>query len=165
MVKDIRETSLKKDETNCKIKGMQQSIDRISGEQGEIQTWRPQLEGKVTDLQNSMSDLKLKVDLFIHELPKREAEGEVDLGVPAPAHLGAFTKAEVLGPNGHGEVHHHRSVGTGVVTTLVHTPVKGAKQAADVIPVNFQGFDSAVSPTRSHPLDPPLVILSMLCLN
>ncbi|CAL4981530.1 unnamed protein product [Urochloa decumbens] len=60
MTKGIKETSLKQDETNRKIEGMQQSINRISYEQGEMKTWKPQLETKVTELQNSVTDLKLK---------------------------------------------------------------------------------------------------------
>lgn len=59
------------DETNRKIEEMQQSIDLLTQEQGAVKEWKPKLENKVMELQNSMYDLKQKVDLFVHELPRR----------------------------------------------------------------------------------------------
>ncbi|CAN6337557.1 unnamed protein product [Urochloa humidicola] len=82
MMQKMDVSNLKHDETNRKIEGMQLSIDRLSDGQGEIESWKPQLEGKVTKLQNYVSDLKLKMNLFIHEIPKRSTEGEAKVEVP-----------------------------------------------------------------------------------
>ncbi|CAL4941434.1 unnamed protein product [Urochloa decumbens] len=122
MMKQMDKTA---EETNRKLEGMQQSFDKLSLEQGSIQTWKPELEGKVTKLQQSVSDLQLKMDLFVHELPKPTAEGEeLKVEAPAPAHLGATAKAEASGQNCHRVDNHHRGIGAGVVTTLVPSPVK-----------------------------------------
>jgi len=58
------------------------------------------MEAKVTDLHNSVYDLRQKVDLFIHELPKKKdiSQEEIPYEAPAPAHLGAAADAGVSGP-------------------------------------------------------------------
>ncbi|CAN6235112.1 unnamed protein product [Urochloa humidicola] len=112
-------------ETNQRLEGMQSSIDSILLEQGSIQQWKPQLETKVTELQNSVSDLKLKVDLFIHEQPTAAVGEAAQYRASTPAHLGATAEAETSGPESHNEETIHRRVGAGVVTTLVPPPVTG----------------------------------------
>ncbi|CAO2183142.1 unnamed protein product [Urochloa humidicola] len=145
------ESMSKVEETNRKIEGMQISIDKLALEQGSLQTWKPQLEGRVTSLQQSVDDLKLRMDLFIHELPSHEIKGESSLGTPAPAHLGAPVTTEVSGQNCHREAINHRSVGAGVVTTLVPPPVKGADRNAELTPVPFVGLDPVDSSSQlSH---------------
>ncbi|CAN6234028.1 unnamed protein product [Urochloa humidicola] len=141
------EINLKTDDTNRKIEEMQQSIDRLADEQGDIKLWKPTMESKVTELQNSVFDLKLKVDLFINELPKHSAAGEIKNETPAPADLGATASAEASGQIRHGDEPHHRSAGAGVVTTLVPTPVKGAKHHSELSPVPFRQLDAIVSHT------------------
>lgn len=46
--------------------------------------------------------------------------------VPDPAHLGSYQYMEASGQFGHSSSSRHRGTGTGVVTTLVPPPVKGA---------------------------------------
>ena len=101
--------------------------------------WKPKLEDKVSNLQNSVFDLKQKVDLFIHELPKKKdiSQEEIPYEAPAPAHLGAAADAGASGPDGHRDDNNHRSVGAGVVTTLVPPPVKGTNSLQPVTPVPF----------------------------
>jgi len=56
--------------------------------------WKPELEHKVTDLQNSVFLLKKNLDLFIHESSKPHAvEDDTLIGVSSPAHLGATAAA------------------------------------------------------------------------
>lgn len=45
------------------------------------------MKGKVTDLQNSVLDLKKKIGLFIQEIPGKNRVVE-DLEASSPAHLG-----------------------------------------------------------------------------
>ena len=66
--KKLDTTGTKTDETNRKIEEMQQSIQRIADKQGSVTIWKPNMESKVANLQNSVFDLKTKVDLFIHRL-------------------------------------------------------------------------------------------------
>jgi len=80
MGKKLDTTGTKTDETNRKIEEMQQSIQRITDEQGLTTVWKPNIESKVTDLQNSVFNLKTKFDLFMHQLPsgkKGEDEGSL----------------------------------------------------------------------------------------
>ena len=128
MGKKLDTTGIKTDETNRKIEEMQQSIQRISDEQGSVMVWKPNMESKVTDLQNSVFDLKTKVDLFIHQLPSSK-KGEDDGSFPeAPttAHLVVSAGAEASGLSGYRVDNDYRSARAGVVTTLVPPPVKGA---------------------------------------
>ena len=117
--KKLDTTGTKTDETNRKIEEMQQSIQRV---------WKPNMENKITDLQNSMFDLKTKVNLFIHQLPSSK-KGEDDRSlpeVPTTAHLVVSAGAEASGLSGYHVDNDYRSAGAGVVTTLVPPPVKGA---------------------------------------
>jgi len=106
------------------------------------------MENKITDLQNSMFDLKTKVDLFIHQLPSSK-KGEDDRSlpeVPTTAHLVVPAGAEASGPSGHHDNNSHRSAGAGagVDTTLVPPPVRGAIQPyspSPVTPVPFREFE------------------------
>jgi len=151
--KKMDHTNTKTEEMNRKIEEMQLTIKQNTEEQNSLITWKPGMEDKVTDLQNSVYDLKQKIDLFIHEIPKKKGveEDPSSSRAPAPAHLGAAADAEALGPNGHREDKNHRSVGAGVVTTLVPAPVKGAIQSSFVSPVPFRGFDSGGISTFSQP--------------
>lgn len=126
--KKADEAISKADHTNRKIEEMQQSVQVISEEQASLKIWKPEFEGKVSELQGSVFDLKTKVDLFIHNLPKpsKTAEGEVKEEAPTSAHLEVAATAEASGQLGHRSPKFHRSVGTGVVTTLVPPPVRGA---------------------------------------
>lgn len=136
----------KTDETNTKL-------EEIQHQQSSVTTWKPELEGKVTDLHNSVYLLQKKVDLFIHESPKSPTtEDDPLIGVSAPAHLGATAAAGTSGQSGHGNEHQHRSVGAGVVTTLVPAPVTGANQFSNLSPVPFRGFDSSCFTQRSGPI-------------
>jgi len=133
----------KTDETNTKIEEMQCSVQQIKDEQTSMTTWKPELDDKVKDLQDSVYLLKKKVDLFIHESPKSATtEDDILIGVSAPAHLGASADAGTSGQNGHRLDHHHRSVGAGVVTTLAPPPVTDAGRFSNLSPVPFCGFDS-----------------------
>ncbi|CAN6225874.1 unnamed protein product [Urochloa humidicola] len=126
----------KVDTTSRKIEEMHQSLDKLSEEQGEIKNWKPQLEGRVTDLQKSVSDLKLKVDLFIHERPKREGDGEVKIEAPASTRLGATTDAEVFGQDCHRPELIHRREGVRVDPILTPPPVKGAQNFNELTPAS-----------------------------
>lgn len=68
------EASSKADQTNHRIEEMHQSMQILSKEQVALRVWKPELEGRVAELQNSVLDLKTKVDLFFHELPKKTVE-------------------------------------------------------------------------------------------
>jgi len=84
----------KTDATNTKIKEMQLSVQQIQNQQSAMTNWKPELEHKVTDLQNSVFLLKKNLDLFIHELSKPHAvEDDTLIGVSSPAHLGATAAA------------------------------------------------------------------------
>ena len=48
----------KTDETNQKIEEMQSSIQQIKDEHTSVNTWKPELENKVFDMQNSVFLLK-----------------------------------------------------------------------------------------------------------
>ena len=86
------------------------------------------------------------MDCFIHELPKTEkVENGVPYGVSASAHLEASASAGTSGPDGHCVDPSHRSVGAGVVTTLVPPPVTSAGRFANLTPIPFTGFDSVGS--------------------
>lgn len=75
----------KTNETNQKMEEMRTSIQQIKDEQTAVNSWKPELVNKVSDLQNSVFLLKQKVDLFIHESPEpKKAEDEDSIGVSAP---------------------------------------------------------------------------------
>lgn len=141
--KKADETNLKVDQANRRIEEIQSSVHHLTEEQDLVKAWKPELEGKVTELQNSVSDLKLKVDLFIHELPsKPKGEEEIKLEASTPAYLGVPAKVETSGQSGHREETLHRSAGFGVVTTLEPPPVKGAKRFSETTHVPFRSLDS-----------------------
>ena len=102
------------------------------------------MENKVTDLQNSIYDLKKKVDLFIHQLlnPQKQADEKQNIEVSSPVHLGVAASAGTSGKIVHGNDHQHQSVGAGVVTILVPPPVTGARHPQNLSPVPFIGFGS-----------------------
>lgn len=137
--KKADETILRTDDTYRKIEEMQNSIQLLSDEKGVVKVWRPMIETKVVDLQNSVYDLKQKVDLFIHQLPKTSSSGDGKHAheMSAPAHLGATADAGTSGQFGHGKDPQHRSVGAGVVTTLVPPPVTGARFSPKSYPCFF----------------------------
>jgi len=149
--KKADETISKTDDTHRKIEDMQTSIQLLSEEQSEVKVWRPTVENRVLDLQNSVYDMKQKVDLFIHQLPKTSSSGDGKHAheMSAPAHLGATADAGTSGQFDHGEDPQHRSVGAGVVTTLVPPPVTGARFSQNPTPVSFSGFSPAYTPAVS----------------
>ncbi|CAO2143691.1 unnamed protein product [Urochloa humidicola] len=138
-------TNQKADQTNRKIEEMQQSINQMSEEQDAVKVWKPELENKVAQLQNSASTLKMKMDLFIQESPKvgDHALKVSEDGEPSSAHLEDPAAAEAPGPNGRRDELGHRGRGAGVVTTLVPSPITGANKFSNLTPVPFQGYDNS----------------------
>ncbi|RLN24315.1 hypothetical protein C2845_PM07G38430 [Panicum miliaceum] len=67
----IDDTNLKADETNRNIEEMQLSIQQNTDEQSLLSAWKPGMEDKVTDLQNSVFDLKQKNLEEAHSRPIR----------------------------------------------------------------------------------------------
>ena len=134
--KKADETISKTDDTHRKIEDMQTSIQLLSEEQSEVKVWRPTVENRVLDLQNSVYDMKQKVDLFIHQLPKTSSSGDGKHAheMSAPAHLGATADAGTSGQFGHGDDNTHRGSGRGVVTTLLPPPVTGTLHTFDPHP-------------------------------
>jgi len=122
------EVSRKLEEVQLSVQGVEQSLQRVMAEQEALATWKPKIETTVTQLKNSVYDVKTKVDFFIHSLPRSDSEignGFVDEAL-APAHLGANRDyAEAPVQFGHSMSSDHRGIGAGVVTTLVPPPVKG----------------------------------------
>lgn len=113
-----------------------------------VKDWKPQLEDKVTNLQNSMFLLEKKMDLFVHELPnskqKMKSEEEIEIEALTPAHLGVTVKTGAPGQSGHREAILHRGFGTGVVTTLVPTPVTGANRFQSSSSYSPSGTDTMI---------------------
>ncbi|RLM69029.1 hypothetical protein C2845_PM17G09770 [Panicum miliaceum] len=126
VILNLEKLGKKADDTNRRIEEMQQSIQRNTDGHSSMTALKPSMEDKVSNLQNSVYDLQKKIDLFIHEIPSKR-KGEEDhkiLEASTPAHLGAAAYAETSGQNGHRDDNNNRSVGAGVVTTLVPSPVK-----------------------------------------
>jgi len=148
----LEELAGKLDESNIKADDTNHRLQQLAEEQTAVTAWKPTMEAKVTDLHNSVYDLRQKVDLFIHELPKKKdiSQEEIPYEAPAPAHLGAAADAGASGPDGHRDDNNHRSVGAGVVTTLVPPPVTGAKRFSSATPVPFMGFNSACHSMNSQ---------------
>jgi chromosome segregation ATPase len=72
MSRKMDATGSKVDEANRRMEEMQASVDGLKLEQGEVNLWKPKFETKVTKLQNSVHDLKKKMDLFLEEVPERK---------------------------------------------------------------------------------------------
>lgn len=145
----LEELGRKADHTNQRIEEMQASLHQLTEEQGAINSWKAELEGKVADLQSSVFLLEKKVDLVIHELPKpkiKRQREKSETEVPTPAHLGVPAKAEASGQFGHRDANSHQGVGAGVVTTLAPPPVTGATRSAPHTPVPFRRFELYGSP-------------------
>lgn len=141
VLEKLAELGKKQDDTNSKIAEMQNDIRLLTEEQSSVRGWKPELEGKVLDLQNTVFDLKQKVDLFIHELPKVKQEAS------ASAHLEATASdAEMSGQFGHRQDVPHRSAGAGVVTTLVPPAVKCTNRFSELSHVLYSGYHAMNSP-------------------
>lgn len=125
------EESAKKDEDSRtiltevqnKIESMDESLKKFATSHGELESWKPEIDTKVADLQNSVYDLKTKVDLFIHRLPKVPAEPPSDGAIRTltSAHLEDPPLAAASGPIGHCDIIIHRGPGVGTGST----PVRG----------------------------------------
>ncbi|XP_062187935.1 uncharacterized protein LOC133891241 [Phragmites australis] len=119
---------------------IQSTLDRNTSAVEALTDWRPQVDSKVNDLQASVEDLRIKVDLCEGMVK----EGVQQKGEPsATAHQVATSPEATLGPHGHCFDYSHRDVGRGVVTTLIPTPVIGAKQFRNTSPLHFGLMDSA----------------------
>ncbi|KAF8730967.1 hypothetical protein HU200_016842 [Digitaria exilis] len=138
--KKVDRTNLKTDETNRRIEEMQASIGLLREEQSTVKEWKPEFEGKIAELQGSVFELKTKVDLFIHELPRPglNSDKEVKVEAPVSAHLEATASAEASGQFGHREEILNRRAGAGVAITPVPPPVKGANKSREFWRRGFQ---------------------------
>ena len=94
-----------------------------------LDEWRPSIEGIIDDMKLDISKSKLEVSKIsrnwertILDQPATTAGifAAVSLAVERP-----FVGAPANLPNGHYVDNHHRESGFGVVSTLIHSPVKG----------------------------------------
>lgn len=99
------------------------SLQKLLVGQEQVATWQPEMETKVIELKGSIFDLRLKVDVFIHEIPKKsdlstDPDGK---GMSTPAHLGVPSKEAAFSQNGPGFDNHYRSLGTRVRIPGTHS--------------------------------------------
>ena len=107
-----------------------ESLERATA---SIEEWRPSIDGAVDDIRLQVSKTKLEVSKIsrhweraVLEQPATSpgvfaaAPDAVPSAVERPHH-----GAPATSPNGHRVDNHHRESGFGVVSTLVHSPVKG----------------------------------------
>lgn len=129
----------------------------------DVAGWRPQIDSKVDELKVSLTDLQAKVDKIafrqdeienlqakVDKIDVRQDEIEnptyrvfdtehLDFTKSklTAAHLAATSLEAASGPERHYFAHAHRGPGHGVVTTLVPSPVIGAKMLPNLTPIPF----------------------------
>jgi hypothetical protein len=94
----------------------------------DVGVWRPKIDAKVDELQQSVTDLQQKVDLLASQpSAARIFHGETfDLTKSATPHQPVASSEDPQLPIGIGVEMSNRGIGNGVVTTFMPTPVKGA---------------------------------------
>jgi hypothetical protein len=132
------------------------SLDANTAIMKEFAGWRPQVDSKVGELQESVKALRTKI-YFITQ--KQEEEGnpsykvfqyeDLDFTKPATTPLVASPSGATSGQIGHGDDTHHWGTGHGVVTTLIPPPVKGMNKALDLTPVPYTMSGVATPPSNS----------------
>ena len=94
-----------------------------------LDEWRPSIEGLVDDMKLDISKSKLEVSKISRNWERAILEQPASTpGVFAVAPSAVerpFVNAPANLPNGHCVDNHHRESGFGVVSTLIHSPVKG----------------------------------------
>lgn len=119
---------------------MDGSLGKITDDQSIIESWKPEIEGKVTDLQGSVTELKQKVEVVLLQMPKEPAGMLLvaNKGASSSAHLEEPPSTEAPGQSRHHQLQDHRSLGVGAVTSPMPTPVKGAIPYPAYTPPHFR---------------------------
>lgn len=65
IVSKLEENAQMLADMRLQMMGMEGSLRKVADDQITIESWKPEIDGKVSDLQGSVADLKQKVDLII----------------------------------------------------------------------------------------------------
>jgi hypothetical protein len=103
------------------------NLERVTA---SLDEWRPSIEGTVDDIKLDVSKSKLEVNKISRNweravLEQPPAIPGILTSAPTAAAKRTLVGAPAILPNGHHVEHNHRESGFGVVSTLVHSPVKG----------------------------------------
>lgn len=153
LAETTEETHRKLEEVQIRVRGMEKSLQLVAEEQQALLDWKPEIESAVSALKNSVFDVTQKVDLFIHRLlGKNLKQEEIRINeAPDPSQQGTQFVLESPGPFGHRSSTNHRGDDTGVVTTLVPSPVKGAPMNSKI--PSFKSDSNCYGETsRMHPV-------------
>lgn len=133
----LEENSRREEETRRTIsdvqlfmRSMDSSLKKLTEDQANMESWKPEVHGRVAELQTSMTHLSQQVELMSSSLAKASVDsrrGDI-AGTPASAHLEGPPPVEAFGQSGHREHHLHRRAGMGAPSHPMPPPVKGAIQ-------------------------------------
>jgi hypothetical protein len=108
-------------------------FDKLERVTASLDEWRPSIEGVIDDIKLEISNTKLEVSKISRNWERTILDQPaITPGVFATAPGAAPTAVErphhgapATSPMGHCVEPHHRESGFGVVSTLIHSPVKG----------------------------------------
>jgi len=110
----------------------------------ELSGWKPKVQADVEELQISVRNFCAKVDQITVKQesaasPAYKVYDTENLDLTGSTMVSPSTKpyGATSGPSGHGDENDHRGLGNGVVTTLVPTPVTGARTSQPLTPTTF----------------------------
>lgn len=66
-----RETHRMMGEMQSTMKTLEDSVVKLSAEHDRVESWKPEVESKLSRLGDSVQDLKIRVESFIYELPSK----------------------------------------------------------------------------------------------
>jgi hypothetical protein len=116
---------------------LKQSLDVNTSTLRELSDWKPQVQAEVKVLQSNIASLQAKVDELSMKQEEISAHKVFDAERPDLTGSTSTPLKETSRPLGHGSAQDHRGFGNGVVTTLIPTPVTGAKDSDTLSPVPF----------------------------
>lgn len=96
----IEEGNKMMSEMQSSMKVLENSVKKLSDEHDKVENWKPAVEATLNSLSDTIQDLKIKVEHFIHETSKQKKpqyEKLVDSGLPSPALLRSHRDAEAPG--------------------------------------------------------------------
>lgn len=141
IVSKLEENTKMLSDMRLQIMSMDGSLRKLANDQILVETWKPVIDGKVAILQDSVADLKQKVELVITKLPSVTSSSLPSasaLGTSASAHLEDPSPTETSGPAGHRVQTDHRGLGVGGSLPLTPAPVKGTGSYPAYTPPAFR---------------------------
>lgn len=159
IVSKLEENTKMLSDMRLQMMSMEGSLRKVADDQMVIESWKPEIDEKVSSLQESVMDLKHKVDLVVTKFPKEPAAlfGVVGVGTATSAQLDDPAKAEASGQASHHVIQDIRGLGAGGIPPA-SAPGKGVISSPTYTPPHQRVEQSYTKSVQSSVQNPNSVL-------